>query len=69
MKSNRELAAILFSDVSDFTSTMDSNENMAMGQILRHKEIVSSALKEYNGHLIKDLGDGLYVKFPSAVTC
>ena len=67
MKSNRELAAILFSDVSDFTSTMDSNENMAMGQILRHKEIVSSALKEYNGHLIKDLGDGLYVKFPSAV--
>ena len=48
MKSNRELAAILFTDVSDFTSTMDTDENLAMGQVLRHKEIVSRLIQDYN---------------------
>ena len=67
MKTHRELAAILFSDVSDFTNTMGTDENMAMDQILRHKEIVSRALQDYNGQLIKDMGDGLFVKFSSAV--
>ena len=67
MKSNRELAAILFTDVSDFTSTMDTDENLAMDQVLRHKEIVSRSIQNYNGHLIKDMGDGLFVKFASAV--
>ena len=67
MKSNRELAAILFTDVSDFTSTMDTDENLAMDQVLRHKEIVSRLIQNYNGHLIKDMGDGLFVKFASAV--
>ena len=67
MKSNRELAAILFTDVSGFTSTMDTDENLAMDQVLRHKEIVSRFIQNYNGHLIKDMGDGLFVKFASAV--
>ena len=67
MKSNRELAAILFTDVSDFTRTMDTDENLAMDQVLRHKEIVSRLIQNYNGHLIKDMGDGLFVKFASAV--
>ena len=61
MKSNRELAAILFTDVSDFTSTMDTDENLAMDQISRHKEIVSRSIQSYNGKLIKDMGDGLFV--------
>ena len=67
MKTNRELAAILFSDVSDFANTMGTDENMAMDQILRHKEIVSHALQDYNGQLIKDMGDGLFIKFSSAL--
>ena len=67
MKSNRELAAILFTDVSGFTSTMETDENLAMDQISRHKEIVSRSIQNYNGHLIKDMGDGLFVKFASAV--
>ena len=61
MKSNRELATILFTDVSDFTSTMDTDENLAMDQISRHKEIVSRSIQSYNGKLIKDMGDGLFV--------
>ena len=67
MKNNRELAAILFTDVSGFTSTMDTDENLAMDRISRHKEIVSLAIQSYNGKLIKDMGDGLFVKFSSAV--
>ena len=41
MNTNRELAAILFSDISGFTQTMDTDENLAMEQVLRHKEIIT----------------------------
>ena len=67
MNNTRELAAILFSDISEFTQTMDIDENMAMDQVFRHKEIISDAIKEYNGHLLKEMGDGLLVKFTSAI--
>ena len=67
MNTDRELAAILFSDISEFTHTMDTDEKIAMGQVLRHNEIISLALKDYHGHLIKDMGDGQFIKFSSAV--
>jgi len=67
MDKNRELAAILFSDVSGFSNTMGSDENLAMDQVSRHKEILSLVIQDYNGHLIKDLGDGQIVTFSSAV--
>ena len=67
MNTDRELAAILFSDISEFTYTMDTDEKIAMGQVLRHNEIISLALKDYHGHLIKDMGDGQFIKFSSAV--
>ena len=67
MNTDRELAAILFSDISEFTHTMDTDEKIAMDQVLRHNEIISVALKDYHGHLIKDMGDGQFIKFSSAV--
>ena len=67
MNTDRELAAILFSDISEFTLTMDTDEKIAMDQVLRHNEIISLALKDYHGHLIKDMGDGQFIKFSSAV--
>ena len=67
MNTDRELAAILFSDISEFTYTMDTDEKIAMDQVLRHNEIISLALKDYHGHLIKDMGDGQFIKFSSAV--
>ena len=67
MNTERELAAILFSDISEFTYTMDTDEKIAMDQVLRHNEIISLALKDYHGHLIKDMGDGQFIKFSSAV--
>ena len=44
MNNNRELAAILFSDVSGFTNTMDVDEDLAMEQVLKHKNIVCGVL-------------------------
>lgn len=67
MKTNRELAAILFSDISGYTQTMDTDENLAMEQVLRHKEIITYSIKEHKGHLLKEMGDGLLIKFSSAI--
>ena len=39
MSDSRQLAAILFSDISGFTNTMEGDETRAMSQIQKHREI------------------------------
>tara|TARA_B100000959_G_C14653193_1_gene489208 strand:+ start:191 stop:322 length:132 start_codon:yes stop_codon:yes gene_type:complete len=41
MSESRQLDAIIFSDISGFTKTMEGDETRAMSQIQRHREIVT----------------------------
>ena len=44
MSDSRQLAAILFSDISGFTSTMEHDETRAMAQIDKHREIIKNVI-------------------------
>ena len=67
MSESRQLAAIVFSDISGFTHTMESDENRAMAQIQKHREIVTNVIQEFNGEMLKEMGDGILLKFTSAI--
>ena len=66
MSKKRQLAAIVFTDISDFTSMMDKDESKAL--TIRHKqrENITSNLKTFDGEYIKEIGDGDLLKFNSA---
>jgi len=60
MSESRQLAGIIFSDISGFTHTMEGDENRAMAQIQKHREIVTNVIQEFNGEMLKEMGDGMF---------
>ena len=67
MSESRQLAAIVFSDISGFTSTMEHDETRAKSQIAKHREIITNVITYFNGKLLKEMGDGILLKFTSAI--
>jgi class 3 adenylate cyclase/Tfp pilus assembly protein PilF/TolB-like protein len=63
----RKLAAIMFTDVRDFSKKMSENEIAAMELLKVHDGLVRDVVVKYGGTIIKSLGDSFMVDFSSAV--
>ena len=63
----RRLAAIMFTDIVGYTALMGSNEDHALEILRKNREIHVELIKQYNGTLIKEMGDGTLAQFNSAV--
>ena len=65
----RRLAAILAADVVGYSGLMEKDEagTLARLQSLRAK-IIDPKIAEHGGRIVKTMGDGVLVEFPSAVT-
>jgi class 3 adenylate cyclase/TolB-like protein/Tfp pilus assembly protein PilF len=63
----RKLAAIMFTDVKDFSKKMGENEIAAMGVLKVHDDAMREIIARHNGVVIKSLGDSFMVDFASAV--
>ena len=62
----RRLAAIMFSDIVDFTALMGSDEDATLAVVQANEEIHLKAFATHGGRLLKRLGDGLLASFDSA---
>ena len=64
----RRLSAILAADMVGYSRLMAADER---GTIARQKEhraaLIDPMISEYGGRIVKTMGDGLLVEFPSAV--
>ncbi|AXI48217.1 adenylate/guanylate cyclase domain-containing protein [Sulfitobacter sp. SK012] len=64
----RKLAAILAADVVGYSAMMADDEEAALADLKEHRETVfDPILATYSGRIIKLIGDGTLVEFPSAV--
>ncbi len=63
----RKLAAIMFTDVRDFSKKMSENEIAAMEILKVHDGLVREVVLKFGGTIIKSLGDSFMVDFSSAV--
>lgn len=63
----RKLAAIMFTDVRDFSKKMSENEIAAMELLKVHDGLVRDVVLKFGGAIIKSLGDSFMVDFSSAV--
>ena len=64
---SHELTAIVFTDIVGFTATMDQDEAKAMTILREVREQINLILPEFNGQLLKEIGDGSLLTFKSAV--
>lgn len=64
---NRQLAAIMFTDIEGYTSMMQENEELAIKVKDRHRSVLQDRHKEFSGSIIQYYGDGTLSIFQSAV--
>jgi class 3 adenylate cyclase len=63
----RTLAAIVFTDVVDFSAMMQANEDQTMRLVKRDLDLFGSLCTKHHGRVLKGTGDGLLMYFDSAV--
>src|SRR5262245_45883953 len=63
----RKLAAIMFTDIVGFSHKMGADEARMLRLLEVHNQIIKHAVGEHHGRVIKTVGDGFLVDFPSVV--
>lgn len=63
----RQLAAIMFSDMSGYTALMQQNEQLAKEKLRRLKDVLETSVSLYNGKILQYYGDGALSIFNSAI--
>jgi len=63
----RQLAAILFADMTGYTALVQENEQLARSKRIRLKEVLESTITSFNGRVLQYYGDGSLSIFQSAI--
>lgn len=67
-RTQRRLAAIVAADVAGYSRLMGVDEAGTLAALRGHREeLIDPAIEEYGGRIVKTMGDGLLLEFPSVV--
>jgi adenylate cyclase len=68
MSAERRLAAILAADIAGYSRLTGADEERTLARLkaLRH-ELIDPAITTARGRVVKTMGDGILIEFPSAV--
>ena len=72
MPQSRQLAAIMFTDIVGYTALMGKDEVEAINVLERNRLLHKSAIQEFKGKWLKEMGDGVLASFNTvsdAVNC
>ena len=63
----RQILAIMVTDIVSYTETMNHDEKKAWDYIKKQRDIIPPMVSKMNGFMFKEMGDGTYSKFKSAI--
>ena len=66
MSISRQLAAIMFTDITGYTAMMQQDEKKALELITRFKEVLEKITPEHQGKIVQYFGDGCLLAFDSS---
>jgi adenylate cyclase len=66
-RGERKLAAIMFTDIADFTVLGQKNEALALTLVEKHRRLIRPVLTRHGGKEVKTMGDSFLVNFPNAL--
>jgi adenylate cyclase len=67
MPQQRQLAAVMFTDIEGYSAVMQKDEDRAITLRTRHREILDKEHKRFDGRIVQYYGDGTLSVFQSAV--
>lgn len=67
MQKHRKLAAIMFTDIVGYTALMSKDEDNALRILQKNRDVVKLLVGQFNGELLKEMGDGNLCSFGSVV--
>lgn len=67
VKSGRQLAAVMFTDMVGYTALMQEDEDKARNSRNRHREVLERIIKKNQGEIRQYFGDGTLSTFTSAI--
>ena len=66
IRKDRQLAAILFTDIVGYTSLMGEDENKALQNLEQNRHIQKKLIRKHRGKWLKEMGDGSIAIFYTA---
>lgn len=63
----RQLAAIMFTDISGYTLLMAEDEKRALDVVTKNRDIQQRIVDKHQGTMLKEMGDGTLSSFPSTI--
>jgi len=67
-REKRRLAAIVAADVVGYSRLMGVDESGTLAALRNHRaELIDPTIDEHSGRIVKTMGDGLLLEFPSVV--
>ena len=64
----RKLAAILAADIAGYSRLMGADEAGTLARLKQYRrELIDPKNKQYRGRVVKTMGDGILIEFPSVV--
>ena len=66
-KQTRSILAILSTDIPGYTEKIEEDESQAFRLIAKNRDIIGKHISTSNGLLFKEMGDGTFSKFNSAI--
>jgi len=67
LKEEYRLAAIMFTDIVGYTEIMGKDEKKALELLEMNMTIQKSIIEQYNGIVLKEMGDGMLISFNSSI--
>jgi class 3 adenylate cyclase/tetratricopeptide (TPR) repeat protein len=64
----RRLAAIMFTDIKDFSKRMERDEQATMRMLQVHNTMMRFAVQKFSGVVVKTVGDAFLISFNSVVS-
>jgi len=68
-KTTRKLAAIMFTDIVQYSALMGTDEDKALELLRKNRDVQTPLIETHNGKVLKELGDGFLAQFESVYDC
>ena len=68
-KSNISTCTIMFTDIVGYSAMINKDQNHALNLLETHDKIIEPIISNYNGNIIKKIGDAIFAEFPDPLGC